>query len=138
MSQQPTPETHCARCQTPFAQYAKVWPGGGGIPGYACVPQEDGSEIRICYPCAAKDEEAYMTERGRITLYWDDQKHAVTNWSGHLSFITILGRAFGRHNIAGCRMDVWFRDHQQRDWHGVLYGRNTQLLHCKRLKKNLR
>jgi hypothetical protein len=72
---------------------------------------------------------------GRATLYLASTKERnpdITNWPGTLRF-----RAFavlkGRHNIAGTRYDVYFRVNGA-EWHGVQYGENTQILHCKRTK----
>ena len=97
-----------------------------------------------CYDCVAKIDRDSMTETGRATLYLTQENsglrppsgshgHAqVCNWPGSLSYRAYVKR--GRHNIAGVRYDVWFRDHENRQWHGVQYGDNTQICHCKRIK----
>jgi len=46
----------------------------------------------------------------------------------------ILRSRSGRHNIAGIRVDVWFRGPDGMPWHGVNYGHHSQLTHCKRVK----
>ena len=35
-------------------------------------------------------------------------------------------------DIAGKRLDVWFYGPDGYIWHGVQYGDNTQIVHCKR------
>jgi hypothetical protein len=134
----------------------------GGIgAGYAIVTESDGTERRICYDCSAERERAHMREHGKTTLYlvesteelpcecppaWAAHHHpgrqthqvkrfSVTDWPGRL--VIKLPDGYyprkGRHNIAGTRRDVWFT-FEGRTWHGVQYGEDTQLLHCRRLK----
>ena len=90
-----------------------------------------------------------MDEHGKITLYlsyrtekglasvtgkpYSFRSYWLGNWPGSIKIIPHHVRK-GRHNIAGTRYDVWFTDHKNRQWHGVQYGENTQLCHCKRLK----
>jgi hypothetical protein len=103
---------------------------------------------RSCYACCAEADKKYMREHGRITLYmtlekvavaeWHEnigtklRKGTITNWPGSLS-IPIYQLSKGRHNLAGTRYDVWF-DFEGAAWHGVRYGEDTELCHCKRTK----
>lgn len=96
---------------------------------------------KVCYACCAKRDAAYMRERGSALLYLDTSLtyqtiHGaagwrVTNWPGSL-VISVDRSRQGKHNIAGVRYDVWFAFEGQQ-WHGVTYGDNTQLCHCKRI-----
>ena len=83
----------------------------------------------VCYDCCGKHDWAYMKKHGRITLYLTED--GVANWPGTLKF-KVNEMKTGRHNIARVRYDVWFTDKDGRVWHGVQYGDNTQLCHCKR------
>ncbi len=58
--------------------------------------------------------------------------YEVTNWPGTLSILVQRMRR-GRQNMAGTRIDVWFWFEGHR-WHGVQYGPNTDLVHCRRVK----
>ena len=84
-----------------------------------------------CYTCCGERDKAGMIRTGRATLYLTPT--AITNWPNSLRFNYGEVRV-GRHNMAGKRYDVWFRGPDGADWHGVQYGDNTQLLHCRRLK----
>jgi hypothetical protein len=92
-----------------------------------------------CYECCAKQDRQSMQETGRITLYLTHGKLVdygfgmLTNWPGLLSYSCTVKK--GRHNIAGTRYDVRFEDETGAQWHGVQYGENTQLCHCRRLAK---
>lgn len=89
-----------------------------------------------CYECCAKTDRATMLETGRTVLYLtraDDGYWYATNWPGTLRFQITL-RHKGKHNMARVRYDVWFRGPDGKAWHGVQYGDNTQLLHCRRTK----
>lgn len=88
---------------------------------------------KVCYDCCGVMDEIYMIEHDRITLYLDTEERTVSNWSGSLVFGPIA-LTKGRHNIAGVRYDVWFAGPNGTQWHGVQYGNDTQLCHCKRLK----
>lgn len=103
---------------------------------------------RHCYACCAEQDKAHMREHGKICLYlttkpdqdgqiarrdsfgkYGDAK--ITNWPSSLEF---KGRyRKGSHNMAGSRYDVWFT-FENTNWHGVQYGENTQIVHCKRIK----
>jgi hypothetical protein len=107
---------------------------------------------KVCYNCCAKLDKERMIKDGQITLYLTmlpkgmkkdgtiatigldaiSQLAKITNWPGSL---IIWGRwKKGRHNIVNNRYDVWFM-FENSQWHGVQYGDNTQLLHCKQVKK---
>lgn len=88
-----------------------------------------------CFACCGETDKEYMDTHKRITLYLTekDGQHYVTNWPSTLSYKTGHVQV-GRHNIAGKRYDVWFRDYQGKCWHGTQYGDNTQLCHCKQVK----
>lgn len=97
----------------------------------------DGS--KVCYECCAEIDKAEMVKHGTIVLYLTyDEKMVqygdgkVSNWPASLEFKARVKK--GKHNMAGNRYDVWFRDHTNRLWHGVQYGDNSQLCYCKRLK----
>lgn len=109
-----------------------------GGSGYGC--KDDGA--MVCYACCAKADMKRMRADGKATLYlasingiatnWPMRHHGeVTNWPGTLRLSCIVQR--GRHNIARTRYDVWFR-FEGKPWHGVCYGENTQIVHCKRIK----
>lgn len=99
----------------------------------------DSDGKRHCYACCAAVDRAYMQDHGRITLYLvkhkEDDYYWITNWPGSLQYKAFFVK-YGRHNWAGERVDVWFRDEQGATWHGTQYGKFTQLCHCKRLKGN--
>lgn len=88
-----------------------------------------------CYACCAETDKRHMRESGRIALYLTTEANGdcrISNWPGSLSF---RGRyQTGRHNIAGCRYDAWFK-FEGHVWHGVTYGDNTQICHCRRTKE---
>ena len=102
--------------------------------------QDDEGNI-FCYSCCARRECASMKETGRATLYLSYQdvdnsrfrRYRVGNWTGDLEFNASVRT--GRHNIAGVRYDAWFKGPDGYEWHGVTYGDNTQLCHCKRTKR---
>src|SRR5581483_1145812 len=115
-----------------------------GGTGYAI----DGAGNKFCYACCALQDKAHMIEHGAITLYlsmpssrlvcnWPRMVAAgtVENWPGTLKFTTGPIRV-GRHNIAGVRYDCWFRGPDGEEWHGVTYGDNTQICHCRRVRKS--
>lgn len=101
--------------------------------GYA----RDGNDNRICYDCCGDLELSAMLRTGRATLYLTktEEKHGasfwyVSNWPGTLRRSCHVN--VGRHNIAGKRYDAWFTLKGQK-WHGITYGDNTQICHCKRI-----
>ena len=92
---------------------------------------------KICYQCCGELDRQYMIDNGAISLYLTiDKKYPsrgkVTNWPGTLSLP--VGIKVGRHNIAGVRYDCWFTFNGH-VWHGVTYGDNTQICHCKQTKE---
>lgn len=113
--------------------------GTSGGTGYGYAEHADNPDAKpICYECCGKREKALMIETGRATLYFTPIKDAhwnkckVTDWPGTLEFIG--GYSIGRHNMAGKRYDVHFKGPDGAQWHGVTYGDNTQICHCKRTK----
>jgi len=100
----------------------------------------------VCYACCAVRDKAYMVEHGRATLYlslavrprtWGGLTRVgtVSNWPGTLDLGYKLPVTLGRHNIARTRYDVWFNGPDGHIWHGVTYGDNTQICHCRRTKR---
>lgn len=88
---------------------------------------------KVCFACCAIQDIENMKKDGIATLYLtkkDCLTYEVTNWPGTLR-IPVTSERTGRHNIAGKRYDVWFYVDGQR-WHGVTYGDNTQICHCKK------
>ena len=112
----------CSTCRR-----IKTYPHDGIGTGYAITL--DGN--KVCYSCAAKHILQSMFETGKVTLYLDNNE--VTDWSGELSF-NVLEKREGRHNFAGVRYDFWFRTSDNRLWHGVTFGKGSQLAYCKRTK----
>lgn len=101
-----------------------------GSTGYAYF-----EENIICFECCGKRDEKYMEETGKNTLYLtgNGENYEITNWPGTLRFPASV--KVSRHNIAGWRYDAWFWFNGRR-WHGVTYGDNTQICHCKRTKES--
>lgn len=111
--------------------------------GTACIPNGlttgyglDADGNKHCYACCAERDRKSMSETGRATLYLQhlaNESFKVTNWPGSLTFLPFRAR-IGRHNIARKRYDVWFNDSEGHTWHGVTYGDDTQICHCRRSK----
>ena len=122
----------CSRCDKEIEKSKNSFTSGYGL--------NDKNE-KVCYNCCAERDKEYMREHGKNTLYLVKTTkqetglpfYHITNWPGSLSF-DITNRRVGRHNIAGVRYDVWFV-FEGFYWHGVTYGDNTQLCHCKRTKQ---
>ena len=78
-----------------------------------------------------------MRDTGRAVLYLTEGPDgaAVTDWPGVLKF-RVRHKRVGSHNLARRRVDVWFADSDGREWHGVNYGHNSQLCHCRRLARH--
>lgn len=91
----------------------------------------------VCYPCCGVQDKVFMKAHGKIALYLTikDNKAVVTNWPDSIRF-NCWHYSTGRHNIAGVRYDCWF-GFDGFVWHGVTYGDNTQICHCKRTKETL-
>ncbi len=110
----------------------------------------DAQGKRHCYECCANNDIDAMIRDGRATLYLtggigvtSDGKREVSakkypgtisNWPGSLKF-NLFHIRLGYHNIVRWRYDVWFNGPDGFKWHGVTYGDNTQLCHCKRTKE---
>ena len=105
----------------------------------------------ICYECCGKRDLALMIETGHAVLYlsrdpasyqgkqyqrsgWVYGHHTLSNWPGTLN-IDCTQLTIGHHNWAGRRFDVWFTGPDGAPWHGVQYGDNTQICHCRRVKQ---
>ena len=87
---------------------------------------------QVCFACCGVRDRADMIATGRAMLYLS--RTTVSNWPGTLTFQT--GRIVkGRHNIARTRYDAWFCGPDGFVWHGVQYGDNTQIIHCKRTRE---
>lgn len=109
--------------------------------GYAI----DNNNHKICYDCCAEVDRQTMRKQGKIILYFVKTKKEspipngspfwvpeITNWPGTLR-IPVLNVRTGHHNIAEKRYDVYFM-FEGKNWHGITYGDNTQVCHCKVLK----
>lgn len=111
----------------------------------------DSQGNRHCYACCAERDKQQMRDTGKICLYLTYESGAnmrtdngcnrfafgryfdgkLTNWPGSLSIPCRV--RIGQHNIARTRYDVWFVFEGQ-EWHGVQYGENTQICHCRKTK----
>ena len=102
-----------------------------GGTGYGSDPV---TGLKVCYACCGLRDAQEMRSTGKACLYLTSTNGAskLTNWPGTLT-IHPYRMTIGRHNIAGKRFDVWFSFEGQK-WHGVQYGENTQICHCKRVK----
>jgi hypothetical protein len=129
----------CTRCKRPI-----VRPSGSIGTGYG---ENSEGEI-VCYSCCGELDKEEMIKTGRATLYLNCEpahyaKHPegrkmageVTNWPGTLRFK--CHTRYGKHNIAGVRYDCWFVGPDGFEWHGIKYGDNTQLVHCRRTKRKV-
>lgn len=100
--------------------------------------------LRLCYECMAVVERLSMIKTGKACLYLcgigepfgleTPGPEELTNWPGSLTFPIERWRK-GRHNLGGVRYDVWFTGPDGAPWWGTCYGENTQLTHCRRIKK---
>jgi hypothetical protein len=93
---------------------------------------------KICYECAGKKEMKEISNKapgGKHVFYLSkkDGKWIVSNWPGSYVY-PVHSMKKGYHNIAGERVDVWFKDHNGHEWHGVQIGDN-QILRATKLKK---
>jgi hypothetical protein len=103
-----------------------------GGTGYGIDPH---TNQYVCYACCGVRDLTDMHDKGKALLYLSTDNLTVTNWPNTLRF-PIDRKRKGRHNIAGTRLDVWFKDDQGQQWHGVVYGRWTEVVHCTRSKTN--
>lgn len=106
--------------------------------GYGINPD---TQECVCYTCCGQVDRENMIKNGRIILYLSDKKYhpdyyEITNWPGSLKFKTAIFSE-GKHNWAGKSYHVWFKGPDDYIWHGVQYGDNTQLCHCKRTKRKV-
>lgn len=144
----PTAPPICAKCH-------KAIPVKPGLfPGYSIWRDPDGNPAYVCEKCCSGVEARAAHETGRATLYLTEKSDAfsykasdfptpqptfsrrigfVSNFPGLIKRRCIIKK--GSHNIAGTRYDVWFR-WMGAEWHGVQYGENTQICHCRRLKSS--
>jgi hypothetical protein len=119
----------CSRCQKQYP----ADPSNMSTTGYGL----DKSERKICFACCGELDAQTMRDTGKIALYLSAAPGSIaawriTNWPGTLEFKVERARK-GKHNIARTRTDAWFRDADGNAWHGVQYGENTQIVHCKRI-----
>ena len=93
---------------------------------------------RICYKCCGEmDKEKLRNAKPgeKLHLYLTVNESGdsyLSNWPGTLKIRVLPWR--GRHNMAGVRFDVWF-SFGKKEFHGVQYGRDTQICHIKCLKQ---
>ncbi len=91
----------------------------------------------LCYKCCAEREKRQMQETGKSCLYVSlekEHRYIVTDWPGILKF-QVIAHSVGKHNIAGSRLDVWFRGPDSYIWHGIQYGEFSELCYCTRTKR---
>lgn len=127
-----TPRKSTFKCQSCHRELPVNESGGTG---YARTR----SGKKICYECAGKRETKEISKKspGSKHLFYltkKDGRYVVTNWPGSIKY-TVTGVKTGRHNIAGTRTDVWFKDHDGNEWHGVQMGEYNQVLHATKIKR---
>lgn len=89
---------------------------------------------KVCYQCIGENDDKHLSSMKvgeKVVLYLHEGR--VQNWPNTFSRL-VYGLRTSRHNIAGKRYDFWF-NHNGRQFHGVQFGDNTQVAHCKLLKK---
>lgn len=125
----------CGHAESPHSDHTR---------GYST----DSNGKRSCYNCSAEIQRQFMRDDGRATLYltknlnFDPARlsspyaptHYIGDWPGGIK-LPVWHVKKGRHNITRVRYDFRFR-FEGTEWHGVQYGDNTQLAHCKRLMAN--
>ena len=144
----------CARCgyDGPFRTC-----GDGNTAGRLYGSMHDGAIY--CDACCAEIDRDAMVKTGKAVLYlafpcnprlgrgasrasrlglqylrYQPEEVYLSNRPGTLRLPVKNGLVkAGRHNIAGVRYDVWFIGPDGKEWHGVQYGDNTQVCHCKRI-----
>jgi hypothetical protein len=143
--------THCHECGAELPKAPDT-----GASGYGCggsEPVTDGAMLAecgadklkkgefierapaICYACCGEHDRRRMLETGKATLYLCQREPGawvVSNWPSSLVF-PVHHKRTGRHNMARRRYDAWFTGPDGKNWHGVQYGDNTQICHCKRV-----
>jgi hypothetical protein len=124
----------CVECSPKFGTLKRIEYAPHSV-GYAT---EFDSDKKVCYECCAVRDKAYMKEHGEIALYLSDDgamsSARVGNWAGSMNY-KVIRYSRSKHNIAGVRYDVWFRDDDGALWWGVNYGHNSQLTRCRRIKR---
>ena len=121
--------------------------------GTVCKPKGIGTGYGVmdgktyCYDCFGIIERDLLIKEGKGILYlsWEQEcepfkkygwcypKNAkISNWPGTFS-LPIRAIKVGMHNFTRRRYDVWFKFNDT-EWHGVIYGDNTQLCHVRRLR----
>ncbi len=81
-------------------------------------------------------DSADMSATGRAVLYLTEEGPegaVVSNWPGLRSFGSVTS-AWVLTTLPVGAVDVWFTDSDGREWHGINYGHNSQLCHCRRLR----
>jgi hypothetical protein len=117
----------CTQCKT-----EKHSPKDSVGTGYGI--DKDGN--KVCYECCGENDSKHlceMKEGERTVLYYS--KGAVTNWPSTLR-IPIYSTRTGKHNFARVRTDFWF-DYKGHEFHGVVYGTQTEIAHIRKLKKHV-
>ena len=118
----------------------------------------DAENHKICYACCGKQDTKRMEAGERMCLYlsgsvkeggigmnrrtiihdrrrgetYGAEQWYITNWPSTIN-IPVGVVNIGDHNIARVRYDVWFQ-YAGHNWHGVQYGDNTQIVHCRAVK----
>lgn len=151
-----TDKLKCAHCgyDGPFRVC-----GDGKTEGRLYAKTEAGAIY--CADCCGEMDREGMIRAGRATLYlsfpcnprlgrgasvasrlgmqflcYSPDEVYVSNWPETLR-IPVRGGVVkaGAHNFARIRYDVWFIGPDGKEWHGVQYGDNTQICHCRRVGK---
>lgn len=93
-----------------------------------------------CYSCCAEADKAalFNAKLGETFYYYytepEDYKHGtVSNWPGSLK-INAYYHKEGRHNLAGKRIDFWFKYKGNLFWGYVLNPDFNQVARIKRIK----
>jgi hypothetical protein len=120
---------NCDRCGIDLTTYQTPCTTGYAI---------DGNGKRICFACCGVLDEDQMIACGRALLYLTlghgQERLKLTNWPSSLVF-GVADMRTGRHNLTGKRYDVWFHGPDGYMWHGVQFGDNTQICHCRRTRQ---
>lgn len=99
--------------------------------GYSLIKDGDTEKV-VCYQCCGVRDTKWMRDHDKTTLYLTGS--FVKNWPGSLEFKVRYIKT-SRHNIARIRYSVWFDGPDGVSWYGVQFGNNTQILHCRKLKR---
>ena len=98
----------------------------------------DANNNKVCYACCGERDKQYMRDHNKMTLYFsmpsDKRLAKVSNWPESLVWENV-SYTVGGHNWGLNRYDCWFW-FEGFEWHGVCYGDNTQILHCKKTKNH--